>query len=61
MPADKVEIVSSSTESRALREAYIEARVVGRASLNDAEHIAVATLANVDMVVSLELQAYRAF
>jgi hypothetical protein len=52
IPADRVEVVTSSDESRALREAYIEARVVGRASLNDAEHIAVATVANVDIVVS---------
>ena len=48
IPDDCVEVVTSSDESRALREAYIEARVVRRASLSDAEHLAVATVANVD-------------
>jgi hypothetical protein len=33
LPEGQVEIVASSDESRALRDAYIEARVVGRASL----------------------------
>ena len=52
LPGEQVEVIASSDESRALREAYIEARVVGRASLNDAEHIAVATVAGVDILVS---------
>ena len=47
-----VEIVSTSQESVELRDAYLEAAVVGPASRNDAAHIAVATVSNVDLVVS---------
>jgi hypothetical protein len=52
LPADRVEIVNTSPESDTLRDAYLEAGVVGPASSNDAAHIAVATLSNVDLVVS---------
>ena len=52
LPAAQVEIVSTSPESIALRNAYLEAGVVGPASTNDASHIAVATISNVDLVVS---------
>jgi predicted nucleic acid-binding protein len=46
-----VEIVSTSPESEDLRDAYLEAAVVGPASSNDAAHIAVATI-YVDLVVN---------
>jgi len=49
---EQVEIVSTSPESDGLRNAYLEAGVVGPASSNDAAHIAVATTSNVDLVVS---------
>jgi predicted nucleic acid-binding protein len=52
LPSQQVEIVSTSPESDALRNAYLEAEVVGPASSNDAAHIAVATISNVDLVVS---------
>lgn len=52
LPADRVEIVNTSRESDTLRNAYLEAGVVGPASSNDAAHIAVATLSKVDLVVS---------
>ncbi len=52
LPADGVETVNTSPESDALRDAYLEAGVVGPASSNDAAHIAVATLSNADLVVS---------
>lgn len=52
LPADRVEIVNTSPESGTLRNAYLEAGVVGPASSNDAAHIAVATLSKVDLVVS---------
>jgi len=52
LPPQQVEIVSTSLESDALRNAYLEAAVVGPASSNDAAHIAVATISNVDLVVS---------
>jgi hypothetical protein len=52
LPAEQVELVNTSTESDELRNAYLEARVVGPASTNDAAHIAVATTSSVDLVVS---------
>ncbi len=47
-----VELVALSEEVLALRNAYIEAGVVGAASLEDAEHVATAAVAGVDLVVS---------
>jgi predicted nucleic acid-binding protein len=52
LPSVGVGAVTVSTESERLRDAYIEAGVVGPASAEDAEHIAVATVADADMVVS---------
>jgi hypothetical protein len=52
LPPQQVEIVSESAESDDLRDAYLEAAVVGPASINDAAHIAVATISRVDLVVS---------
>ena len=52
LPPQQVEIVSTSSGSDGLRDAYLEAGVVGPASSNDAAHIAVATISNVDLVVS---------
>jgi PIN domain len=52
LPAQQGEIVATSAESDGLRNAYLEAAVVGPASSNDAAHIAVATISNVDLVVS---------
>ena len=52
LPPQRVEIVRTSPESDSLRNAYLQASVVGPVSTNDAAHIAVATVSNVDMVVS---------
>jgi hypothetical protein len=52
LPAEQVELVNTSEESDELRNAYLEAGVVGPASTNDAAHIAVATTSSVDLVVS---------
>jgi hypothetical protein len=52
LPPDQVQIVNTSPESDELRNAYLDARVVGPASSNDAAHIAVATVERVDLVVS---------
>ena len=49
LPPQQVEIVSTSY---GLRDANLDAGVVGPASSNDAAHIAVATISNVDLVVS---------
>ena len=52
LPPQQVEIVSTSRESEALGNAYLEAAVVGTASSNDAAHMAAATVSNVNLVVS---------
>jgi predicted nucleic acid-binding protein len=52
LPRTAVEPVEESEESIALRDAYLAARVVGRTHANDAHHVALATVANVDMIVS---------
>lgn len=52
LPEDCVELRARNEESDELMEAYLSSRVVGAASKNDAAHIAVATVAGVDMVVS---------
>jgi len=52
VPNEQIEVVNTSPESTDLRDAYLQAGVVGPASSNDAAHIAVATVANVDLVVS---------
>jgi len=52
LPRSALESVPLSEEVMELREAYLEAEVVGRARLNDAHHVALATVAKVDMIVS---------
>jgi len=52
MPPSCVEVIADSVDARELREAYLKARVVGRASTNDAFHVALATVARADLVVS---------
>lgn len=49
---DLVEPLDPSEEIEELRDAYLKAGVVGPASLLDAEHIAGATVAGVDLIVS---------
>jgi hypothetical protein len=49
---EDVEFIPDSEEMGLLRDAYIAAGVLGEASAGDAEHIASATLAEVDLVVS---------
>jgi hypothetical protein len=52
LPKEQVEFVNASAESDELRNAYLQAGIVGPSSSNDAAHIAVATVFNVDLVVS---------
>lgn len=52
LPRTAVEPVGESEESIALRDAYLAARVVGRTRANDAHHVALATVASADMIVS---------
>jgi predicted nucleic acid-binding protein len=52
LPRNALEEVLSGEESERLRDLYLEARVVGPRHAFDAEHIAVATVARADLVVS---------
>ncbi len=52
IPIGVMERVELLVEVERLRDAYIAVGVVGPASLRDAEHIAAATVADVDMIVS---------
>jgi hypothetical protein len=46
------ELVSLSEEIERLRDAYLQAGVLGPASVGDAEHIASASIAGAELVVS---------
>lgn len=52
LPPDGVEMVHDQPEIRALRDAYLAAGVLGPGSREDAEHVAAASVADVDMIVS---------
>ena len=52
LPAEHVEIIPGMPQRIKLRDAYIEAGVVGAGSREDAEHVAAASVAEVDILVS---------
>jgi len=52
LPPSSVERVFLNEEVERLRDAYLAHGVVGPASRRDAEHIAAATIADVDLIVS---------
>ena len=52
LPVECVEIAEHSPHVAMLQQAYLAAGVVGKVSSNDAAHIAAATVANVEIVVS---------
>jgi hypothetical protein len=52
IPSNLIETLHLNEDIEALRDAYLEARVVGNASRIDAEHIASASVADVDLIVS---------
>ncbi|MCG3130541.1 MAG: hypothetical protein FLDDKLPJ_01306 [Phycisphaerae bacterium] len=52
LPRDVVDVVTHSAEAEALRDAYISAGVLGMASQADAEHIAYASVSEVDIIIS---------
>ena len=52
LPKENVETIELSEEVRRLRDAYVEMRVVGPASVDDAEHVASASVAGVDLFLS---------
>ncbi|MBI3803588.1 MAG: hypothetical protein HY282_07470 [Nitrospirae bacterium] len=49
---ESVEIIEGAEEIAALRDAYIKAGVLGEASIRDAAHVASASVADVDLIVS---------
>jgi hypothetical protein len=52
IPILNLEIIPESDEIDDLREAYLSAGIVGSSSADDAEHIACASVADVDIIVS---------
>ena len=52
IPLDYLEFVPLTTEILALRDAYVRAGVVSPQWLNDAAHVAAATVARADAIVS---------
>lgn len=52
IPEASVEYVRLSAQATELADKYIEAKVVGRTSRADCQHIAIATLARADVLVS---------
>ena len=52
LPEEIIEFFDGSDEADQLAVAYLEAGILGKSSKGDAEHIAVASLAEVDFVVS---------
>lgn len=52
LPNDVVEVVQNSIEAADLADAYIQENVVGKTSLPDCNHIALATLNDADILVS---------
>jgi hypothetical protein len=52
LPEHSFEAVPHSEEARQLRDAYVIADVVGKKHLMDAYHVALATVARADMIVS---------
>jgi hypothetical protein len=52
IPKSQIERVESTEESDDLADRYIAEKVVGQSSLDDCKHIAIATLAHADALVS---------
>jgi len=52
IPIESVEKVRLGKEATELANKYVDAKVVGRTSLADCQHIAMATLCNADVLVS---------
>ena len=52
LPDASIEYIGSPAEAVQLRDRYLDAGVVGPASKNDAHHVALATVARADLIVS---------
>jgi hypothetical protein len=52
LPADNVVFVPTGPEAIALAQAYMDANILGKSSLADALHVATATIAGADLILS---------
>jgi len=52
LPTEKVEVIEFTAEIALLRDAYLDAGIINAKNSADAEHIAAASVADVDLVVS---------
>ena len=52
IPKDNIEKIKLSPEATELADKYIDAKVVGKTSRADCQHIAIATICNADVLVS---------
>ena len=52
IPLDCYKYLELDNDSRELAESYINEKVLGKASLNDAYHIAIATVNRLDVLIS---------
>ena len=52
LPADRIEKVELTDEARELAKKYITEKVVGKTSVADCQHIAIATIHKVDILAS---------
>jgi hypothetical protein len=52
LPVSQIERVASTAESNSLAARYIAENVVGQSSLTDCKHVAIATIAKADVLVS---------
>ncbi len=56
LPEKILETVNSSPESELLRDHYINDQIVSVKSINDAHHVAIATVSKADVIVSWNFQ-----
>jgi predicted nucleic acid-binding protein len=52
LPDDSVVFVPTDPEATALAQSYIDANILGKSSLDDAIHVATATVSGADMILS---------
>jgi predicted nucleic acid-binding protein len=52
LPQGSFEVVQENEESRRLRDMYLKIGVVGITHVNDAHHVAIASVSHADMIVS---------
>jgi len=52
LPADSKIDVPFENEAKELAEAYIQTKIVGNSSIDDAYHVAIATVAGADLILS---------